>query len=68
MALTSRETQVTLEILKGNQDEKIANTLNIAFSTLRTHLKHIFSKLQVNSRILLLHRIYLDISLTSQAV
>jgi DNA-binding NarL/FixJ family response regulator len=67
-ALTSREAQVTLEILKGKKDEKIANTLHIAFSTLRTHLKHIFSKLKVNSRALLLHRIYLDISLVPQSV
>jgi DNA-binding CsgD family transcriptional regulator len=59
--LTSREAQVTLEVLKGKQDENIAKTLNIAFSTLRTHLKNIFSKLHVNSRALLLNRIYLDI-------
>jgi DNA-binding NarL/FixJ family response regulator len=65
--LTLREAQVTLEILQGKQDEIIAKKLNIAFSTLRTHLKNIFSKLQVNSRTLLLNRIYLDVLPLSQS-
>ena len=61
-SLTPREAQITLEILQGQQDDLIAKKLHIAFSTLRTHLKHIFSKLNVNSRALLLKRIYLDIN------
>ncbi|WP_394200309.1 helix-turn-helix transcriptional regulator [Shewanella waksmanii] len=56
-SLTKREAQITLEILEGYKDEQIASKLYIAFSTLRTHIKHIFYKLEVNSRQLLIKKI-----------
>jgi len=62
-SLTPREADVIFGILQGKQDKLIAKQLNIAFSTLRTHLKNIFLKLAVNNRILLLNRIYLDVLL-----
>lgn len=55
--LTQREAQITLELLQGNKDAEIAEKLFIAFSTLRTHIKHIFQKLEVNSRTLLINKI-----------
>jgi DNA-binding CsgD family transcriptional regulator len=55
--LTKREAQITMEILLGYKDYAIATKLHIAFSTLRTHIKHIFSKLQVNNRSLLIHKV-----------
>ncbi len=55
--LTQREAEITLEILQGNKDVDIAEKLYIAFSTLRTHIKHIFTKLEVNNRTLLVHKV-----------
>lgn len=48
--LTPRETDICLLICKGFTDQEIASILNIAFSTIRTHLKHIFFKLDVSNR------------------
>jgi len=48
--LTPRETDICLLICKGLTDQEIASVLNIAFSTIRTHLKHIFLKLDVSNR------------------
>jgi DNA-binding CsgD family transcriptional regulator len=55
--LTKREAEVTLEIMKGLKDDAIADKLHIAFSTLRTHIKHIFYKLQVNNKTLLIRKV-----------
>jgi len=48
--LTPREIDICLLICKGLTDQEIASVLNIAFSTIRTHLKHIFLKLDVSNR------------------
>lgn len=48
--LTPREIDICLLICKGFTDQEIASILNIAFSTIRTHLKHIFLKLDVSNR------------------
>jgi len=60
-SLTQREAQITLEILQGNKDTEIAEKLYIAFSTLRTHIKHIFAKLEVNNRTLLVSKVIKNI-------
>lgn len=59
-SLTKREAQITLEILQGYKDDDIATNLHIAFSTLRSHIKHIFYKLKVNSRPLLMRKVYCE--------
>jgi DNA-binding CsgD family transcriptional regulator len=56
-SLTKREAQITLEIIQGHKDDTIAIKLHIAFSTLRTHIKHIFAKLQITSRSLLIRKV-----------
>lgn len=56
--LTKREMQVVEEVLKGKKDGDIACSLCIAFSTLRTHIKNIFSKLKVNNRAALIRKVY----------
>jgi DNA-binding CsgD family transcriptional regulator len=48
--LTPREIDICLLICKGLTDQEIASVLNIAFSTVRTHLKHTFLKLDVSNR------------------
>lgn len=65
-SLTKREAQITLEIVQGLTDDAIAEKLHIAFSTLRTHIKHIFHKLSVNNRALLINKVFYELSVSSK--
>lgn len=48
--LSKRETEVLKEMVKGKTNKEIANTLFVSEKTIKTHVSHIFSKLQVNDR------------------
>ncbi|MEW6141282.1 MAG: helix-turn-helix transcriptional regulator [Thermodesulfobacteriota bacterium] len=48
--LTPREIEICLLVCKGLTDQEIASALGITFYTVRTHLKHIFSKLDATTR------------------
>lgn len=48
--LTRRETEVLREVSKGKTNEEIASALNIAPSTVKTHVNHLLAKLQVADR------------------
>lgn len=48
--LSSREIEICLLVCKGLTDREIASALGITFYTVRTHLKHIFSKLDATTR------------------
>ena len=48
--LTPTETRVVEMLLNGNETGRIAQSLNISSQTLKTHIKHIYSKLGVKSR------------------
>lgn len=54
--LTQREAEVTLEIVHGKTDQEIADTFSVSFSTIRTHIKHIYRKVGVHNRAALSHR------------
>jgi DNA-binding NarL/FixJ family response regulator len=47
--LSSREMEVTHELIKGSSTAAIANQLTINSSTLASHKAHIFQKLDVNN-------------------
>ena len=47
---TSREAQIALEIAYGKTDHEIAGTMGVAFSTIRTHINHLYGKLGVRNR------------------
>jgi len=49
--LTERETDVLLLISQGLRNEEIANKLFISVSTIKTHTRNIFVKLDVRNRI-----------------
>jgi len=49
-SLTSREKEVFKCLLDGKKDGEIATILVIAISTVNSHIKKIFNKLEVNSR------------------
>ena len=46
--LTERELDVLRLLAKGHSTKSIANKLDIAFNTVRAHLKNIYTKLHVN--------------------
>jgi LuxR family maltose regulon positive regulatory protein len=48
--LTSREVEVLRQIVQGASNRAIAERLVIAESTVKTHLYHIFAKLEVSNR------------------
>ncbi|MGH8110451.1 MAG: response regulator transcription factor [Rhodanobacteraceae bacterium] len=50
-ALTVRECQIARLAAAGYSDKVIANRLGIGFTTVRTHIEHIFRKLDVDSRV-----------------
>ena len=52
--LTPREQQVLQGIVDGLSDKEISTRLDLSILTIRTHVKHIYRKLQVNSRTQLL--------------
>jgi len=52
--LTPREQQVLQGIVDGLSDKEISVRLDLSTLTVRTHVKHVYRKLQVNSRTQLL--------------
>ena len=49
--LTPREAQVCLLLVAGRTDDQIAATLRISYWTVRTHLRKVFVKFEVSSRV-----------------
>lgn len=52
--LTRRERQVLQGIVDGMSDKEISTRLNLSTLTIRTHVKHVYRKMRVNSRMQLL--------------
>ncbi len=48
--LSSRELEVLQLVASGNSNKEIANALHVSPATVKTHLIHIFRKLDVNDR------------------
>ena len=48
-ALTTREKQVIEELASGYTPAKVAELMNLSLHTVRTHIKNIYRKLNVNS-------------------
>ena len=59
--LSPREVDIALLVCKGFTDQEIAALLKIAFSTVRTHLKHLFTKLDVTNRTELIFTLMQDL-------
>lgn len=55
--LTPAEARVTKMLMKYPEISSTANALNLALSTVRTHLKHIYRKTNTNSKLMLLREI-----------
>ena len=48
--LTEREDEILSHLAKGYLYKEIADALNISIDTVRSHIRHIYEKLQVNTR------------------
>ncbi|WP_419913974.1 helix-turn-helix transcriptional regulator [Hoeflea sp.] len=57
--LTEREKEIAAAVMLGKTDQQIASGLFISVTTVRTHLKNLFRKLDVSSRAQLMRRIAL---------
>jgi LuxR family maltose regulon positive regulatory protein len=51
VSLTSQEQRVLRLLAAGHSNQEIARTLVVSLNTVKTHIKQLYSKLQVNSRI-----------------
>jgi len=49
--LTHREKEVLLGLTEGRSNKEISNALNISTETVKSHIKHIYGKLNVKSRL-----------------
>lgn len=50
LELTERELEILALIVEGVTNREMASRLNISYSTVKTHIQNIFSKLQVTNR------------------
>jgi DNA-binding NarL/FixJ family response regulator len=57
-SLTSREREIIDLLATGKMYKQVAENLNVSLDTVRTHIRHIYEKLQVNSRTEALNRLY----------
>ena len=55
--LTEQEKRITKQVLAGKPYGEIAEMLNITINTLKTHMKNIFNKYNVNSKIELYNKL-----------
>jgi len=56
--LTQREYEMIIELCNGKSNIEIANSLFVSMNTVKTHLKNIFSKLDVKSRTELITKVF----------
>jgi len=49
--LTEQEKRITKKVLEGKSYPEVAEILNISINTIKTHMKNIFNKYQVSSKI-----------------
>jgi ATP/maltotriose-dependent transcriptional regulator MalT len=48
--LTPRELEVLAHVAQGKSNREVSKELHLSLSTVKTHLEHIFFKLEVNDR------------------
>jgi len=63
--MTPRELQVAILVCRGFNNDEIASALKIRHGTVKTHLRSLFRRVRVKSKILLLLRFIADVNRTS---
>lgn len=56
--LSDKEMQIAEYLAKGLRYQAIADKLSISIDTVRTHIRHIYEKLQVNSKIEAINKLF----------
>ena len=56
--LTQKEKEILKELAKGLRYKEIADLMQISMDTVRTHVRHIYEKLQVQSRMEAMNKVY----------
>jgi DNA-binding NarL/FixJ family response regulator len=56
--LTPKEKEILKALAKGLRYKEIADEIQISMDTVRTHVRHIYEKLQVQSRMEAINKIY----------
>lgn len=56
--LTAREQEILQHLTRGLRYKEIADLLHVSTETVRTHIRNIYEKLQVNSRTEALNKVY----------
>jgi len=56
--LTPKEKEILKELAKGLRYKEIADVLKISMDTVRTHVRHIYEKLHVQSRMEAVNKVY----------
>ena len=49
--LSPRQAQIVRQVLQGKADKQIASGLNISPATVRTHMRRLFAKFNLNDRL-----------------
>ncbi len=55
--LTTRETEIVLQIIKGHSYKIIASTLNISEKTVNKHVSNIYTKVSANNKVDLINKL-----------
>jgi DNA-binding CsgD family transcriptional regulator len=63
--MTPRELQVAILVCRGFNNDEIASSLKIRHGTVKTHLRNLFRRVRVKSKILLLLRFVSDVNRAS---
>ena len=58
--ISAREKEIITLIMKGYSNQKISDLLFISLSTVKTHIRNIFQKLNVKSRFEIIYRVTND--------
>lgn len=56
--LSPRESEILNSILQGHTDKQIATELGMSTNTVRTHLRHVFFRLNLTSRLELVMHVF----------
>ncbi len=67
LGLSPRESQIVAGLASGRSTKRVAAELSIHQNTVRTHLRKIFTKLEVNSRVELLSQVLANVLENSEA-
>ena len=59
--LTSKEKEIVHRVIRGSSYKEIAHELNISINTLKTHIKNVFSKYGVDSKVKLINKLSIHV-------